>query len=171
MIGMLGILSYCTRCYRVTLGSSSHAAPVVKMGNETQIIHSQLQMHKCWRHPHAETRCFVSVESLFALWILKISFLLGTNLLSHYIDSSIDFSGLFGFLFSCLATLAKLGINHFPHLRVIRAWIIIDIVFWFFKLPLTCSNLPGLKCLLVQIIQATTSQCKLPSVTWEKVTG
>lgn len=100
----------------------------------------------------------------------KKSFLLGTYLLSHYIDSSIDFSGLFGFLFSCLAILAKLGINHFSHLRVIRAWIIIDIVIWFFKLPLTFSNLPGLKCLLVHIIQTTASQCKLPNVTWEKVT-
>lgn len=57
--------------------------------------------------------------------LLKKSFLWGTNLLSHYIASLVDFSGLFQFLFSCLATLAKLGINHFPDLRIIRTWIIL----------------------------------------------
>lgn len=103
--------------------------------------------------------------------LLKKSFLWGTNLLSHYIASFVDFSGLFQFLFSCLAMLAKLGINHFPHLRVIRTWIIIDIVFWFFKLPVTFSNLPVLKCLQTQIIWAKASQCKLLNITWEKVTG
>lgn len=29
--------------------------------------HSQLQMGKCWKRPHAENSCFASVESFYAL--------------------------------------------------------------------------------------------------------
>lgn len=67
---MIDTLGYCLIALAATghyhdLGTSNHVAPLVRMENGTQIIHSQLQIHEGWRHPHAETSWFVSTECFY----------------------------------------------------------------------------------------------------------
>lgn len=62
------------------LGTSSHAAPLVKVGHGTQTPHSQLQIHESRRYPHARTSCFISIECSYAQVGFSFkAFLLGSD--------------------------------------------------------------------------------------------